>query len=194
MKRIFSFSMVILLIMCSVLLGSCEKASLPDSSVSSMNNSEIDPAKTTPPVVNTTPVSPEVTYIQNQPGAYEWPIELERDTWNIELSLKEITEQFIIVQIIDYDNIGYLMNDCYFVVERYEDGKWVNITNLKEEAAIRNCEYFCPNTVYDYAIAYSFNPYYVIPGIELVPGHYRMTKVLSSKSVSKEISFEFDIQ
>ena len=54
----------------------------------------------------------------------DWDAARNRTTWNIELSLVEINERNIIIEMVDYDNIGFLMNDLYYVLERWEEGEY----------------------------------------------------------------------
>lgn len=121
------------------------------------------------------------------------PPELSNRTeWNIELSFVEYNDNGIVINIKDYDNIGFAFNNLYFVLEIYEDGEWINLSNLNENSAYKNYGYALPNDTRDHISVNSICPAIALPDTGLKTGHYRATKVLSGRPFSVEFDLVID--
>lgn len=113
----------------------------------------------------------------------------ERTDWNIELTFIECNETGIKIRICDHDNQGFAFNDLYFVLELYEDGEWVKISKMNENAASQNLGYVFPSETENFVDLDSMNRFAFLPDVTLKTGRYRLTKILSGH----EFSVEFDL-
>ena len=112
-----------------------------------------------------------------------------RDVWNIELSIKQIDADFIILEIRDFDKLGFWVVDGYFVLERWENEKWVKLTDM-DESMLKYGErssFISTNKEQDYVTFDIYNP---CRNIKLFPAHYRITQHLNGNP----FSLEFDIK
>ncbi|MGM9646693.1 MAG: immunoglobulin-like domain-containing protein [Eubacteriales bacterium] len=105
-----------------------------------------------------------------------------RDSWNIVLSIVEIQDDWIIIQIRDNDNLGFVSNRSY-LLERLEGDEWVSVIRHSQEKLTTYIGYSMPAERRDYITTNTpiINP--------KEPGHYRVTKYLSDHPVT----LEFDI-
>ena len=125
-------------------------------------------------------------------GNFKIPELEERTNWNIELSFIECTDTGIKIKICDHDNQGFSFNDLYFVLEIYENGEWVKISKMNENAASQNLGYVFPSESENYVDLDSMNRFAFLPDVELKTGHYRLTKILSGREFSLEFDLNFD--
>ena len=130
--------------------------------------------------------------INSEHNEFTIPVLKERTAWNIELSFIECTERGIKIKICDHDNQGFEFNDLYFVLKLYQDGKWVKISEMNENAANRDLSYVFPSKTTDFVDTNNMNFFAFLPGVELKTGHYRLTKVLRGREFSLEFDLTFD--
>lgn len=116
----------------------------------------------------------------------------ERTDWNIELTFIECNETGIKIRICDRDNQGFAFNDLYFVLELYEDGEWVKISKMNENAASQNLGYVFPSETANFVDLDSMNRFAFLPDVELKTGRYKLTKILSGREFSVEFDLTFD--
>jgi len=117
-----------------------------------------------------------------------------RETWNIELEFLELTDTGILIRIYDYDNLGFVYNPLYFVLEYYDGNNWTKVSTIKESNADREDMngYVVPSLEESYAATNSLNPFSLLPkDTVLKSGHYRISKVLSGKTFSVEFDLTF---
>lgn len=114
------------------------------------------------------------------------PEYVSRTEWNIELSIVGTEEgggaQWLIIEIRDNDNLGFLINNSY-ILERQEGDSWVPIVNHSQEELTTYIGECPPAENRDYQTT---NTPVIRPQ---EPGHYRVTKYLSFHKVT----MEFDI-
>ena len=174
-KKLLLFSLIfcILFTLCA-----CEAEQMEAQTSSDSTESYNSTGKYTKPADRT--VSPDLeTFMPD----------LNRSVWNIEMEFLGLTDEYIKIRICDYDNLGYMINDLYYILERFENGNWVKLSKMNENAANSNLAIALPDLTKDYADIWSYNLLSLMPGVDINPGHYRITKVLSGKS----FSLEFDI-
>lgn len=116
----------------------------------------------------------------------------ERTSWNIELSFIECNDTGIKIKICDHDNQGFAFNDLYFVLEFLEGDDWVKISKMNENSATQNLGYVLPSKTDDFVDLHSMNRFAFLPDVELKPGRYRLTKILSGREFSLEFDLNFD--
>ncbi len=107
---------------------------------------------------------------------------VERDSWNIELSVLKLEEDGITVEIRDNDNLGYVWGKSYRL-ERLDGDEWVPIIYHSMEKLTQYEYYSFPEEGYDYITS---GTWVIRPD---QPGHYRLTKYLSGR----EFTLEFDL-
>ena len=147
---------------------------------------QANPTTTTPTTTTRSPfigtLEPPVYY---PPEDYP-PEYVSRTEWNIELSIVGTEEgggaQWLIIQIRDNDNLGFLINNSY-ILERQEGDSWVPIVNHSQEELTTYIGECPPAENRDYQTT---NTPVIRPQ---EPGHYRVTKYLSFHKVT----MEFDI-
>ena len=112
------------------------------------------------------------------PITYDASLFEPRSDWNLSLSLVEIQEEWIVIEIRDNDNLGFVANDRY-LLERQEGDRWIKVSSFTEDelteydwyALPLDCGYITSNTMVKK------------PKQE---GHYRVTKYLSDHPVTLE--------
>ncbi len=115
---------------------------------------------------------------------------VDRTTWNIEVNFLELTEKGLRVEIYDHDNLGFVIDMDYFMLERQIDDQWVRltwITTNPDKWKSIYCVY--PSDNRDYVYITDECMFAHMPGVILESGHYRITKVVGGK----EFSGEFDL-
>ena len=113
----------------------------------------------------------------------------QRTTWNIEMRFLECTEQAIIIEVIDHDNLGFMYSDLYYKLEVLKDGEWIQLSNISENTAYFRRAYVVPSRTEECVDFYSYNLLSGMPDVTLETGHYRLTKRFNSR----DFSFEFDM-
>ena len=116
----------------------------------------------------------------------------QRTNWNIKLSFLECTDKAIVIKICDYDNQGFVINDLYYELEYLDNGTWVKISYMNENAALKNVGFVFASEENDFVDMNSYNFFTLMPGVTLKSGHYRLTKVLSGRDFSVEFDLNFD--
>lgn len=117
----------------------------------------------------------------------DYPSEyISRTEWNLELSIVGTEEsggvQWLIIEIRDNDNLGFLLNGSY-ILERQDGDSWVPIIKHSQEELTTYIGECPPAQNRDYQTT---NTIIVHPQEK---GHYRVTKYLSFHKVT----MEFDI-
>lgn len=188
MKKVYSAIICIACVILSALFCSCTTNTDPtdrDGKIASSSNEQ-----TTIHTANPAAGSEEYTT--------HLPANTHRDSWNIELVLKEITDKYVLIHIVDNDNAGFWINTGYYELERLENGSWNKLTN----ADINNAYYaltigWAVSKDPPYTIDLPTYNYLSESLLPLSAGHYRITKILfddmsKPEESSRRFSLEFD--
>ncbi len=198
MKKILTVCTSLLAV--SVLLCACVSSNSPDVvpttiGVTSGAANGTSAAETSNAAEETTaapPMTADPNYVPEtrDETAYEIPMPSEeRDVWNIEIKFLEVDDRGIWITIYDYDNLGCWFNDKYYILERYEDNTWTQLTKTNEsEFGGERC-FTIPSKKRSYITSNCLNYFaHLRSDVTFSAGHYRLTKVLSGR----EFSVEFD--
>lgn len=151
------------------------------------DNTPVTPETTTPAPANTG--NGNGTFINNDTLPPE--ADLNRTTWNIEMAVKEITDDMLYFYIYDYDNKGFKFHLGYYNLERFENGEWVAITDHKKPASFYNEMTCIPHSAKDYQTMLLYIDFNTLSDRSiLIPGKYRMIQYFNDREFYLE--FELD--
>ncbi len=119
---------------------------------------------------------------------YEIPV--NREQFNVEIRfLNYDAEHGFNIEIIDHDNLGFIFNHAYYVLERYENGQWIKLTKINESEAYNSAynAYVYPSLDKDYKSFPIYNLSSLLPkDVKITSGHYRIGKIIDKRLVSCE--------
>ncbi len=153
-----------------------------------------DPPPSNITTTDTQTAAPDVTtMVTNVDTLYEIPWvdpDAERSTWNIDIELESFGKTGFFISITDHDNLGFVYNPVYFILEKYENGEWRKVSTLNEIAEDNDRSYVVPKQAPLTAGTSCLCRYMFLENdLPPTPGHYRITKVLSGTPITAE----FDI-
>ncbi len=122
---------------------------------------------------------------------------LERTTWNIELSVKEITDSGVVITIKDMDNKGFYSIFEYYNLEYLTDSGWKMITNHKDPAGVWDYGFTVPQKDMDYSVTHNIVNFTLLYDRDiLIPGKYRAVQYFNDHMGSDgihEFRVEFEL-
>ena len=134
-------------------------------------------------------------------NGYNDEFTMVRDTWNIELKYVEYTERLFleksekvfIIDIYDYDNVGFCYDDGFYDLEYLENGEWTYIVDMNDNIAMNPVDlmlvYIYPREENEFI--HIKNTIFLLGDIpsRLKSGHYRLSQIFSDH----KFSVEFDL-
>lgn len=195
-KKVFTIFIFLLLV--SVLLCACVSSNSLNTTSTTIGDTSgatnEATATETSDAKNETTASPAMAgnpnYVPETQTGDMLPVPGERTDWNIEIKFLEVEERGIWITIYDYDNQGFWFNDKYYILERYEDDAWIQLTDTDEREFGEDWCFTIPNKTRSYITSNCLNYFsHLRSDVSFSAGHYRLTKVLGGRNFSVEFDY-----